>query len=92
MKLIKIDKSMLDDVRSEKGRKILEYTVRMMQSTGKLIAVEGAETSDAVELLKQMNCDYIQGFYFSRPLPADKFIGFIAEKTQGMVLCADNRA
>ena len=55
LKLIKIDKSMLDEVHSENGRKILAYTLRMMQSIGKQLVVEGAETGDAVELLKRMN-------------------------------------
>ena len=81
--LIKIDKSMLDEVHSENGRKILAYTVRMMQSIGKQLVVEGAETGDAVELLKSMGCDYIQGFYFSRPLPAEDFIRFIEEQSGG---------
>ena len=60
----------------------LEYTVRMMQSIGKQIVVEGAETGDVVELLKEMNCDYIQGYYFSKPLPVDQFIRYIEEKKQ----------
>ena len=80
LKLIKIDKTMLDEVPSENGRKILEYTVRMMQSIGKQLVVEGAETGGEVEILKNMNCDYIQGFYFSRPLPADQFICYIEEQ------------
>ena len=82
LKLIKIDKSMLDEVRSESGQKILAYTVRMMQSIGKQIVAEGAETGDEVALLQNMNCDYIQGFYFSKPLPMDKFIRCIEEKRQ----------
>ena len=79
LKLIKIDKSMLDEVNSENGRRILEYTVRMMQSIGKKLVVEGAETGEAVKILKSMNCDFIQGYYFSRPLPAEAFIRFVQE-------------
>lgn len=79
LKLIKIDKSMLDEVSTENGRMILQYTVRMMQSIGKQLVVEGAETRDVIRILEDMGCDYIQGFYFSRPLPADDFIRFIEE-------------
>lgn len=82
LKLIKIDKSMLDEVHTENGRKILEYTVRMMQSIGKRLVVEGAETRDAVEILEGMHCDYIQGFYFSRPLPEGAFIRYIQEQNR----------
>ena len=79
LKLIKIDKSMLDECASENGRKILTYTVRMMQSIGKQLVAEGAETREMVELLKGMGCDYIQGYYFSRPLAADSFVHFMEE-------------
>ena len=82
LELIKIDKSMLDEVYSTNGRKILESTVRMMQSIGKQIVVEGAETCDEAEILKSMNCDYIQGFYYSRPLPAGEFIHFLEKQNQ----------
>ena len=79
LSLIKIDKSMLDEVSSVNGRMILEHTVHMMQSIGKRLVAEGAETGDEVDLLRGMNCDYIQGFYFSRPLPEDEFIRFLRE-------------
>ena len=80
--LIKIDKSMLDEVSSDNGRVILEHTVHMMQSIGKQIVAEGAETGDEVYLLKNMNCDYIQGFYYSRPLPAAEFVEFLKEQNK----------
>ena len=77
--LIKIDKSILDEVSYENGKTILEYTIRMMQSVDKQLVAEGAETSDVVDMLKDMGCDYIQGFYFSKPLPVNDFLGFIEE-------------
>ena len=79
LELIKIDKSMLDEASSVNGRMILEHTVRMMQSIGKQLVAEGAETEGKVRFLEDMKCDYIQGFFFSRPLPAKDFIGFIKE-------------
>ena len=77
LKLIKIDKSMLDEISSTNGRMILEHTVRMMQSINKQLVVEGAETADEVDELERMDCDYIQGFYFSKPLPETLFLQFI---------------
>ena len=82
LKLIKIDKSMLEEVSTANGRMILDYTMRMMQSIGKLLVVEGAETVDEVEILRSMNCDYIQGFYFSRPLPPEEFERLIIKETE----------
>ena len=76
-KLIKIDKSMLDEADSKSGRMILEHTIRMMQSIGKKLVCEGAETLESVDTLREMKCDYIQGFYFSKPVPGDAFISYI---------------
>lgn len=55
---------------------ILEHTMRMMQSIGKLLV---AETAESVALLEAMHCDYIQGYYFSRPLPGEDFLRFVEE-------------
>lgn len=74
LKLVKIDKSMLDEISSPNGRIILEHTVHMMQSIGKQLVIEGAETLEVVQALERMGCDYIQGYFFSRPLPADEFL------------------
>ena len=83
--LIKIDKSMLDEASAEgSGRVILEHTVHMMQSIDKKLVAEGAETRDIVDVLKQMDCDYIQGFYFSRPLPPDAFVRFLEEHNSAL--------
>jgi EAL domain-containing protein (putative c-di-GMP-specific phosphodiesterase class I) len=77
LKLIKIDKSMLDEVSSANGQIILEHTIRMMQCIGKRLVAEGAETTHAIELLRSMGCDYIQGFYCSKPLPSSEFVDFL---------------
>jgi len=82
LKLIKIDKSVLDEISTDNGRTILEYTMRMMQKTGKQLVVKGAETREVVETLREMGCDYIQGFYFSKSLPAEEFIRFVEEKNR----------
>ncbi len=77
LKLIKIDKSMLDEISSINGQIILEHTIRMMQCIGKKLVAEGAETKAAIELLRSMGCDYIQGFYYSKPLPSPEFVDFL---------------
>lgn len=59
LKLIKIDKCMLDEISSPNGRIILEHTVHMMQSIGKQLVIEGAETLEVVKALESMGCDYI---------------------------------
>ena len=76
-KLIKIDKSMLDEANTASGIKLLEHTIVMMQSINKQIVCEGAESIEQINMLKNMNCDYIQGFYFSKPIPSKDFINFL---------------
>lgn len=82
LKLIKIDKSVLDEVYTDNGRTIFTYTMQMMQKTGKEVVVEGAETIELIKILEDMGCDYIQGFYFSKPITKSEFISFIEKKNK----------
>ena len=79
LSMIKIDKSMVDDIFTEDGGVIIKNTVRMMQGINKKLIMEGAETRETVELLSSLSCEYIQGFYFSKPLPEPEFIRFLEE-------------
>ena len=79
LSIIKIDKSMVDGMFTHNGWVIMQNTVRMMQGIDKALVVEGVETREESEALAGMACEYIQGFYYSRPLPEDAFIRFLAE-------------
>lgn len=74
---LKIDKSLLDDiVGNERARLILKSSIQMCRELGQLKTVaEGIETEAQMQILKELNCDMGQGYYFSRPLPADAFAG-----------------
>ena len=37
------------------------------------VVAEGVETANQLKLLKNVGCDQVQGYYFSKPLPADEF-------------------
>ena len=79
--VIKIDKSMLwsaDNAGS--GRIILENSVNMIKQMRREILVEGVETAEQIELLSTLDVDYMQGFYFSRPVPKDAFIRIITDE------------
>ena len=82
MDVIKIDKSLLWNAKkNERGMIILENTIRMIQLMRKKILVEGVETSSQLELLKCLNVDYLQGFYFSKPVSKDTFVNLISTST-----------
>jgi len=75
--LVKIDKSLVDEMFTEDGSVIIRNTVRMMQGIRKKLVAEGVETREEIDALSEMSCDHIQGFYYSRPLPADEFVTFL---------------
>ena len=71
---VKIDRSMiLNIVNDEKNRLILKHTVAMLKELGMEIVIEGVETAEQVDVLAELGCDIVQGFYFGRPEPEDKF-------------------
>lgn len=53
--------------------------IRMFQNANMKIVVEGVETKEMKDMLMQMECDYLQGFYFAKGLPEDEFIKFMEE-------------
>ena len=50
----------------------------MIQQMEKKILVEGVETIDQVRLLEKLKVDYLQGYYFSRPIPKNDFVKLIS--------------
>jgi len=48
----------------------------MAKSLGKETIAEGVEDAAQLALLEELNCDYIQGYYFSRPLLPDEFLQY----------------
>lgn len=71
---VKIDRSMiLNIVEDEKSKLILKHTVAMLKELGMEIVIEGVETKEQVEVLGELGCDTVQGFYFGRPEAEEKF-------------------
>lgn len=79
LNIIKIDKSMVDDMFTMDGEVIIENTVRMMKGIRKELVVEGVETAKEAKACEDLSCDYIQGFFYARPLPAEEFVRFLRE-------------
>lgn len=76
--VVKIDKSILWGAEeTELGRIILGNSVRMIEQMNRQILVEGVETKEQVELLKKLKVHYLQGYYFSKPIPKTEFIEYI---------------
>ncbi|HCL6626146.1 TPA: oxygen-sensing cyclic-di-GMP phosphodiesterase [Citrobacter amalonaticus] len=70
---LKIDKTFVDRCQTEKRiQSLLEAIISIGQSLNLMVIAEGVETKEQFELLRSMNCPVIQGYYFSRPIPADE--------------------
>ena len=77
---IKIDKSILWKAeKSELGYIILENCVRMIHQMNLDILVEGVETEAQIELLRPLGVKYLQGYYFSKPVPKADFLKIVRE-------------
>lgn len=69
--VVKLDKSLVDDVLvSESARIVLENTILMMKRLNKKVLVEGVETKEQADYLISRGADYIQGYYYARPMDA----------------------
>ena len=76
--MIKLDKSLIwpcfDKFTEKEARIILESSVDMILKLGKDIVAEGVETKEQVDYLTKLGVEYLQGFYFSKALPEDKYL------------------
>ena len=74
-KMIKIDKYIVwaafADVRAETA---LAATIKMIKSLGMTVLAEGVEEKDQAEWLIRLGCDYLQGYFYSKPMPKKEFL------------------
>jgi len=82
---IKIDKSFIADVaQEEKARALAAVLINMAKVLDVQVVAEGVETKAQLEVLKELGCDFIQGYYFSKPLRADEFVAFVRQSSGTM--------
>lgn len=79
-KIIKMDKSFADGLADERLRKLTEGTIKMIKDSGAEIVVEGVETKEQADFFIENGCDFIQGYYYAKPMPAADFVSFINKK------------
>ena len=72
--VVKIDRMfMLNSIKTPKGCTFLKKIIGMIHELGYRVLCEGIETKEQFELLRGMDCDEGQGYYFDRPLPTEDF-------------------
>ena len=70
--IVKIDHSILNAAIDSKGITLLKSMIDLFHSLEFEVLCEGVETIEQVELLRRISCDYMQGYYFYRVLPAQE--------------------
>ncbi len=79
--VIKIDKSFVDRIGDgDPSDNICRTIIRMAHELGKKALAEGVEERHQVDFLTDSDCDFVQGFYYSHPLPMSEFVAFIEKQ------------
>ena len=67
---LKIDKSFVQTTESKRGREIVQMIVNLARALNLNVIAEGVETEEQAQLLRNLDCDEMQGFLYARPMPA----------------------
>ena len=79
---LKIDMSFIRDMASsQQDRNMVASIINLAQNFDLQVVAEGVETFEQSNILKTMGCDVLQGYLFSKPLPADEFKNLLITKT-----------
>ena len=87
---IKIDRSFVMRMsESKENEEIVRTIIRLAQNLKMKVIAEGIESAEQLEQLKHMECEYGQGYFFSRPLEAEKAESFIGRTEKNIMLATD---
>lgn len=76
--ILKIDMSFIRKIgKKAKSKLIIQSIIEMCHRMGLKTVAEGAETQEQVDFLRECGCDYIQGYYYSKPLSGEDFAAFV---------------
>jgi len=82
--VLKIDKSFVDDVPDDgDSNEIVSAIISMAKVLKLKTLAEGVETAAQLEFLRASGCDHFQGYYFSKPLPAEQFVQLLQRQAAG---------
>lgn len=81
VEIVKFDKSMIDSYFSNniEAKIVIDESINIIKKLNKKIVFEGIETKEQVNSVKKLDVDFIQGYYYSKPLNEEDFIEFLKE-------------
>ncbi|GAA0819558.1 EAL domain-containing protein [Colwellia sp. D2M02] len=78
--VLKIDRSFINGIpASKEDCELVNTIIAMAHSLGLMVVAEGVETAEQLSLLDKLNCNLVQGYYFSKPLPAKGLLSFLVD-------------
>lgn len=78
---LKMDKSFVKDLpREQADRAIVSSTIKLGKDLGLVMVAEGVESKEAYEYLATIGCPFLQGYFFSEPVPLPEFTKFVLER------------
>lgn len=93
MDTVKIDKSFIRDMNADNNdRALVDAIITMAASLDLHVVAEGIEDARQLQLLREMGCRYGQGYYFSRPVPADDFTATAMRINNGFAILSRNHS
>lgn len=79
---LKIDKSFIDNMlRDQEDQHLVQVMIQLGKRFGHQVVAEGIEDQATFDLLKELGCDYIQGYHVARPMPQAKYIEWLKQLT-----------
>jgi EAL domain-containing protein (putative c-di-GMP-specific phosphodiesterase class I) len=82
-KMVKIDKNIVWSAYGNlRTQTALAATIKMIHELGMTVLAEGVETQEQCEWLSQLGCDYLQGYYFSKPLKKEDFLDMMLKSVE----------
>ncbi|OUS73281.1 GGDEF domain-containing protein [Pseudoalteromonas sp. A601] len=77
---LKVDKAFIDDMENERGRNMVDSIVTIAHNLDLHVVAEGVEEAQQIAILEQLNCETMQGYYYSKPLSKTEFTAFLQKQ------------
>ena len=75
--VVKLDMSFIRQKQNENNDKMMQYIIDMCKNMNLRVLSEGVETEEQRQRLISMGCDYVQGYYYPKPLPEKEFVEYL---------------
>ena len=79
---LKIDKAFIDDMRTARGRNMVDTIMTIAHNLSLNVVAEGVEDDEQLDMLRKLRCDVIQGYHYSKPLSAAELSQFLQQLKQ----------